>query len=122
VDRSRWFVVAGRLIWAARLLDATFRLLRIVVRFALGLFALWAYIWRIYPSIPKSLGGGKATQVQLVIERKALPERGVTVIDNITGDGDTIKLDAWLFYKTADYIYLHLSSTAWEYEVRWCRV
>lgn len=63
-----------RMIGASRLVLAGLQAVNLVSFAALLCLLLFAYVWVIYPSIPQSLGGGKPSSVQLVVEANSLPE------------------------------------------------
>jgi hypothetical protein len=79
--------------------------------------ALVLYVLVVYPLIPQGIGGGKATPVQLVIEKDALPlelvrQNNETPSDASPADVKTVVLPATLLYLTKEYFFIAHSSGA----------
>ncbi len=75
------------------------------------IFAIYFYVWKLYPQIPQTLGGGKPRTIQLLVDPEKIAGIGTFIfLENKTGD--TLKLKSFLtsqlklLYKTKEQYYI----------------
>jgi hypothetical protein len=77
---------------------------------------LWAYVWHLYPKIPKAYGGGAPTTVRLVLSDEALPK---VLLSDLGAQSNTLASDTGgsvqtdtltLLYSTSDAYYIRTHS------------
>jgi hypothetical protein len=81
----------------------------------LGLL-LWAYVWHLYPEIPKAYGGGASITVRVVLSDEALPRE---LLSDLGSQPNTVPADSGsrvqtdtltLLYSTSDAYYIRTRS------------
>jgi hypothetical protein len=71
--RGRFGKIVGTAIWAVVIYSATMRALRLATYVVLGVGAILAYVWFLYPKVPYSLGGGSPAVVRLALDSEKIP-------------------------------------------------
>jgi hypothetical protein len=109
--------VFHRLAGLSRFFDAIGGALNLLSWVLVIVAALAAYVWVLYPSIPKSLGGGEATPVQIVVEVDSLPpellvQNHGSMPAGESKDVTTRVLAVDLLYLTKDFFFVELESGA----------
>lgn len=98
----------GRINALATALSAVFRFARLAAYLSILAALLIAYVWYVYPILPKAFGGGAPLKVRMAVSRSALP---TSLLTDLGVQGTVQEGGAWtepltLLYSTSDSHYV----------------